>query len=67
MAGTRNEHLRIVDPGIVPQRPSSPNVPLNVIAALLIAAVFSWLYLTVVFALRGQARRAPVRAYSTER
>jgi len=64
MAGSRSERLRIIDPGIVPQRPSSPNVPLNVIAALLIAAVFAWLYLTVAFALRGQARRAPVRAYS---
>jgi len=32
---TRGERLRVIDPGIVPQRPSSPNVPLNVFAALL--------------------------------
>ena len=26
--GSRTERLRVVDPGIIPQRPSSPNVPL---------------------------------------
>ena len=29
-AGTHAEQLRIIDPGIVPQRPSSPNISLNV-------------------------------------
>src|ERR1051326_8521270 len=66
-AGGRSERLRIIDPGIVPQRPSSPNIPLNVMAALVIATVFAWLYLTVAFALRGQTRSAPVRVYSSER
>jgi len=66
-AGSRSEHLRIIDAGIVPQRPSSPNIPLNVIAAIFIAAVFAWLYLTIAFALRPQARRVPARAYSAER
>ena len=34
-SGFRGERLRIIDPGIVPERPSSPNLPLNVAAALL--------------------------------
>ena len=38
-AGTRGERLRVIDPGIVPQRPSSPNVALNVLGALLITLV----------------------------
>jgi uncharacterized protein involved in exopolysaccharide biosynthesis len=43
-AGLRTEQLRIVDPGIVPQRPSFPDIP------LILAAAFS-LSLTVVLAL----------------
>lgn len=31
----RGERLRLIDPGIVPQEPRSPNIPLNVMAALL--------------------------------
>jgi capsule polysaccharide export protein KpsE/RkpR len=48
-AGTRGERLRVIDPGIVPQRPSSPNVALNVIAALLLTLVALVAYLTVSF------------------
>ncbi len=48
-AGTRGVHLRIIDPGIVPDRPSSPNVTLNVVIALLAAAVLSFLCLTLAF------------------
>ncbi len=63
--GTRGERLRVIDPGIVPQRPSSPNVALNVIAALLFAFVASLLYLTLAFAFlrhsRPHAAEAPVR------
>src|SRR5262249_22748989 len=33
--GYRGERLKIIDPGIVPERPSFPNIPLNVVAALL--------------------------------
>ena len=32
-AGTHAEQLRVIDPGIVPQQPSSPNILLNVAAA----------------------------------
>jgi capsular polysaccharide biosynthesis protein len=51
-AGTRGERLRVIDPGIVPQRPSSPNVLLNVLAALLLTAVALAAYLTISFSYR---------------
>jgi uncharacterized protein involved in exopolysaccharide biosynthesis len=46
-AAFRGERLHVLDPGIVPQRPSFPNTPLNVVAALLIslAASVCWLAL----------------------
>ena len=53
--------LRLIDPGIVPQRPSSPNIPLNVFAALLFGAVASVLYLSVAFQSRPPATRQPIR------
>jgi uncharacterized protein involved in exopolysaccharide biosynthesis len=33
--GFRGERLQVIDPGIVPERPSSPNIPLNIAVALL--------------------------------
>ena len=54
-AGSRGERLRVMDPGIVPQRPSSPNVSLNVAAALLFALVASVMYLSFAFVLRERA------------
>jgi polysaccharide biosynthesis transport protein len=45
--GYRGERMRVIDPGVVPQRPSSPNLVLNVIAALLMGIVFSVLYLAI--------------------
>src|SRR5579884_255164 len=63
-SGIRSERLRIIDPGIVPQRPAFPHVGLNIAAALAIAAIMAWLYLTAAFHLRTAERRpAPVRAY----
>jgi len=59
-SGYRGERLKIIDPGIVPQRPSSPNLPLNVAAALLAGLVLPILYLTL--AMNFQDRRpAPSR------
>jgi uncharacterized protein involved in exopolysaccharide biosynthesis len=43
--GYRGERLRIIDPGIVPERPSFPNTPLNLVIALLAALAVSVLYL----------------------
>lgn len=51
-AGTRVERLRVIDPGIVPQRPSFPNLPLNVMVAALLALVASLVYLNVGFTYR---------------
>ena len=39
--GFRGERLRIIDPGIVPERPSFPNIPLNVGISLFVALVLS--------------------------
>ena len=57
--GYRGERLKVIDPGIVPERPSSPNPPLNVVAALLAAVVLSLLYLTL--SMNFQERRAAGR------
>jgi uncharacterized protein involved in exopolysaccharide biosynthesis len=51
-AGNRGERLRIVDPGIIPQRPSSPDVPLNVTVGVVLALTASIIYLSLRFAFR---------------
>ncbi len=53
-AGYRGERLKIIDPGIVPERPSSPNVPLNLVGALLLGAVLPVLYFTLEMAWQEQ-------------
>jgi uncharacterized protein involved in exopolysaccharide biosynthesis len=54
-AGSHAEQLRVIDPGIVPQRPSSPNIPLNVAVALFLALTASLAYLSLAFAYRGRS------------
>ncbi len=61
-AGTRGERLRILDPGVVPERPSSPNVPLNVFAAVLAAIVASLVFVTMQFVYRRAAPRRHMAA-----
>jgi capsule polysaccharide export protein KpsE/RkpR len=51
----RGERLRLVDPGATPQDPSSPNVLLNVVAALMVSLGGSILYLAAAFGLRRDA------------
>jgi len=51
-AGSHAEQLRVIDPGIVPQRPSSPNIALNVAIALFLALAASIAYLSLAFAYR---------------
>ena len=46
-SGLRGERLKVIDPGIVPERPSSPNLPLNLAAALLLGLVLPILYLAL--------------------
>jgi len=43
----RGERLSIIDPGVVPERPSSPNLPLNLAAALLLGLLFPLVYLAL--------------------
>jgi uncharacterized protein involved in exopolysaccharide biosynthesis len=43
----RGERLSIIDPGVVPERPSFPNVPLNLAAALLLGLLFPAVYLAL--------------------
>jgi capsular polysaccharide biosynthesis protein len=59
----RGERLQLIDPGIVPRSPSSPNLPLNGIAALLLAMVASTVYLAVRFALSRPRMRRGEPAY----
>jgi capsular polysaccharide biosynthesis protein len=64
-SGYRGERLKIIDPGIVPQRPSSPNLPLNVVGALLAGLVLPVLYLTLQMSFQEQraaSRRSALRA-----
>jgi uncharacterized protein involved in exopolysaccharide biosynthesis len=52
--GYRGERLTIIDPGIVPERPSSPNVPLNVMAVTFGAFVLSVLYIVLQASFQNQ-------------
>jgi uncharacterized protein involved in exopolysaccharide biosynthesis len=58
--GFRGERLKVIDPGIVPQRPSSPNLALNLLAALVAGLVLPVLFLTLQMSF--QQRRALTRA-----
>jgi uncharacterized protein involved in exopolysaccharide biosynthesis len=55
----RGERLEVLDPGIVPERPSSPNVPLILISALGLAVIASVAYLASAF---GYSRAVAARA-----
>jgi uncharacterized protein involved in exopolysaccharide biosynthesis len=57
-SGLRGERLSVLDPGVAPEKPSSPNVPLNVVAGLALGAIFSLLYLTAEYSLRQQRAEA---------
>jgi uncharacterized protein involved in exopolysaccharide biosynthesis len=63
-AGTHAERLRIIDPGIIPQRPSSPHIALNVAVALFVALLASIVYLSCVFVYRG--RQIAYRSFENE-
>ncbi len=69
VAGNRGEQLNIIDPGITPERPSSPNAPLNVIAALLLGMIVSIGYLTFEYGLerqKAQSKRTTFRIAANE-
>ncbi len=48
-AGMRTDRLRVLDAGVVPEKPSFPNVPLNVLLALGVALIASAAYLALTF------------------
>lgn len=48
-AAFRSERLEIVDPGAIPERPSSPNIALNVIVAFFTALIGSMFFLAFRF------------------
>jgi uncharacterized protein involved in exopolysaccharide biosynthesis len=43
----RGERLTIIDTGVVPERPSSPNLPLNVAVAAILGLLFPLVYLAL--------------------
>lgn len=51
----RGEQLRLIDSGVVPEQPSSPNVALNVVAATLLAFIVSIVYLSASFTFQRMA------------
>lgn len=57
----RTGQLHIVDPGIVPQRPSFPNLPLAVLAAVVLAASICLVWLTLQFGFKRHCEQ-PARA-----
>jgi uncharacterized protein involved in exopolysaccharide biosynthesis len=52
--GYRGERLSLIDPGVVPERPSSPNIPLNLLAAAALGLILSAFWVTVEFSFRSQ-------------
>ncbi|HEX4772971.1 MAG TPA: Wzz/FepE/Etk N-terminal domain-containing protein [Bryobacteraceae bacterium] len=48
-APSHGERLEIVDPGVVPEKPSSPNISLNIAVALVVSIALSLLHLAIAF------------------
>jgi capsular polysaccharide biosynthesis protein len=64
-SGSHDERLTILDPGVVPERPSSPNVPANVIAALLLGLILPLVYLAMALGFqqyRAESRRGAIQS-----
>jgi polysaccharide biosynthesis transport protein len=69
-AGTHGERMTIIDPGAVPEQPSSPNIPLNLSAALLLGLLLPLVYLAVELNFRPQraaSHRAGLKAVALAR
>ena len=63
-AAFRGERLDIMDPGIVPQRPSFPNTPLNVLVGALLSLAASVGYLAARFGYSRAYRYSELPEYS---
>jgi capsular polysaccharide biosynthesis protein len=64
-SAARGVRLKVLDPGIVPQRPSFPNPTLNMAAAFAFALVMSIAYLAIRFAYDRTREMHHQRAFST--
>lgn len=53
-AAFRGERLKLIDNGIVPERPSSPNIPLNLAAAFLLGWLLPAIWLAIEMSYREQ-------------
>jgi len=51
-SAVRRVRITVLDPGVIPQKPSFPNVPLNLIAAFLLALLASMGFLAIRFSQR---------------
>jgi capsular polysaccharide transport system permease protein len=62
--GFRGERLAIIDRGVIPERPSSPNAPLNLSIALVLGCLLAlgYLMLELVFQQQSNGRRGVVHA-----
>jgi uncharacterized protein involved in exopolysaccharide biosynthesis len=61
MAGHRSERIALLDPGFVPERPSAPSLPLNLLLAVAFASMASLVWLTASFALRAPGAKPALR------
>jgi uncharacterized protein involved in exopolysaccharide biosynthesis len=57
--GYRGERLKLIDPGIVPEKPTSPRTMLNIGAALLLGLVLSLFYVAIEFVYGKDRRPSP--------
>jgi uncharacterized protein involved in exopolysaccharide biosynthesis len=60
----RGERIEILDPGVVPERPSSPKIALNLAVAFIGSLAASLVYLLVLFSYSQQRFRAAASARS---
>lgn len=65
-AALHGERLELIDPGIVPGRPSFPNVPLMLVAAPLLAGGFSFAWLALSLGMSRRLRTRAERAYRAQ-
>ncbi|HLI82384.1 MAG TPA: Wzz/FepE/Etk N-terminal domain-containing protein [Bryobacteraceae bacterium] len=56
--GYRGERLSLIDPGVVPERPSSPDIQLNLLAALFLGVLFPMIYLALSLNLKSHRESA---------
>jgi uncharacterized protein involved in exopolysaccharide biosynthesis len=60
----RGVQLKVLDPGIIPQRPSFPNTPLNLAVAFMVSLMASVAYLAIRFAYNRTRHTTPEPVYS---